>query len=457
MKIIHWPMVAASLLLVGAGPSPTPPPLNPVWSMYQFTPSRNAVFDDIAPAYTWRTVLGSQINGALTIVDGIVYVENFDHRLYALDARDGSIIWKTDVGGVIMNAPIVAGNAVIVGTGTSDIQVDTPEEFVVARPTGDDIVALDRKTGAILWRYHTPGEAMATGVLYSDGDRPMFAFATGANEAFALDVATGAPLWHTRILGSASMASLDYEDGVIYGGSHFSASFAQQEYEAKDHAAYQRAGWTWAIRASDGQTIWTSPYGTGDGSPALGDGIVLTQRPVHDALSPGINYTQQQVAAMEGTWRTAVYGLDQRTGDLVWQYLSDAGPFDPRGSKEGAIAGTFADNTFFVSLQFSRQLAAFDAKTGRALWKAQVHGAVKMSPVIKSGLVYVGDNTGALFVIDEHTGGIRNVMQFPNSFTCSPPIIVGDTLYVSNTDSVYAVSIDSLLKDATPGDVATPK
>lgn len=87
-------------------------------------------------------------NRGVAVADGLVYVGALDGMLYALDARDGHVVWKTDSiedharGTTSTGAPEIAGDLVILGNAGSDYD---------ARGY---VSAFDRHTGALRWRFH---------------------------------------------------------------------------------------------------------------------------------------------------------------------------------------------------------------------------------------------------------------------------------------------------------------
>ena len=84
---------------------------------------------------------------------GIVYIGSYDHRLYALSATTGRILWSYKTGYYIYSSPAIANGIVYVGS--------------------DDrsVYALDASTGAMLWSYQTgsyviSSPAVVNGVVY---------------------------------------------------------------------------------------------------------------------------------------------------------------------------------------------------------------------------------------------------------------------------------------------------
>lgn len=100
----------------------------------------------------------SDITGSPVIEDGVVYASGIGNRTAALNLKTGAKIWDAAIGSA--HTPAVAGNAVFV------IDLD------------DNLFAIDRKNGDIIWTAKMPvvrskkrathwaGPVMAGGVLW---------------------------------------------------------------------------------------------------------------------------------------------------------------------------------------------------------------------------------------------------------------------------------------------------
>ena len=99
-----------------------------------------------------------RVNRGLAILGDTLYMGTLDAHLLAIDARNGKILWNTQVGTntgngsdryAITHAPLIVKDKVIVGTAGGD------------GPIRGYIAAFDAKTGKEAWRFNTipaPGE-----------------------------------------------------------------------------------------------------------------------------------------------------------------------------------------------------------------------------------------------------------------------------------------------------------
>lgn len=105
------------------------------------------------PLSTARPCCG-QVNRGLAILGNTLFMATIDARLIAIDARDGKLLWRTDVaspteGYAMTVAPLVVKDKVIVGLAGGEYGI---RGF---------IAAFDANTGKEVWRFYTvpgPGE-----------------------------------------------------------------------------------------------------------------------------------------------------------------------------------------------------------------------------------------------------------------------------------------------------------
>jgi len=229
--------------------------------------------------------------------DGFLYAGTGDGHVYKLVADSGALIWKSDiVSFVSMSSPVKGGGDLFVG-GTD------PNFFY----------AIDEKSGQIAWKVTLPG-MVATGIgdctpAYADGivvqevtvtsgdkDHPV------ANVLLALDAKSGQILWQKRFPDGAvppamKTATPIIVDGVVYEGSPVSGDYYAIDLKTgqerwKLHLGSQiragaavlngiaylpyRAGDIAAIRLSDGSRLGVTHIGGafGPSSPVIVGGTL---------------------------------------------------------------------------------------------------------------------------------------------------------------------------------------
>jgi len=157
----------------------------------------------------------NQIFSTPAVSEGAVYFHVRDDNIYALSTADGSLLWKTP-------AP------------SSQSWISVYQDLTKSSPAVDrdrvyvginaDLVALDRKTGKVLWKAPTGRKVdssplvVRTTVYVGSDDKSFYAFAA----------ATGAKLWSFKTGGRISSPPT-YGEGLILIGSNDGALYAFEE------------------------------------------------------------------------------------------------------------------------------------------------------------------------------------------------------------------------------------
>ncbi len=389
------------------------------WSMYQFAPHHNAVIARPGFKTHWSFDTKAKINGGLAVVGDTVLLDTFDKEAIALDARTGKLRWRTPLIDIAMTTPVVAEGLVYIGTGGSEtldrngnlrLRLQYAHKELWGRPGGDEVIALSLKDGKPRWRFRTVGEDMPS-PLY---DRGRIIFANGDWHAYALRAANGSVLWRQNIDGISTMAS------AMPAANHIIVAAC---------ADGIRKSTTIALNRSSGAPVWESPYGHCDATVTYGQNKIFTGN-----VEP---------TAMKYVGRTVVAALAPQSGKPIWTYRSPkTGVWTTLASDESAIAGTYDGGTYYQPAPLDDELLAFNASSGKLRWAFRTSGPVKMSPVIKNGRLYVGDTTGVFYEIDANTGRLLKATPYKKPFSTSPPVIVGDTMFIVNGESVYAFDPD---------------
>ncbi|HET9392029.1 MAG TPA: PQQ-binding-like beta-propeller repeat protein [Candidatus Rubrimentiphilum sp.] len=394
------------------------------WPMYQKVPSHNAVLPPIRGLSAWKFEAGAKINGGLAVAGNTLFLDTFGNELIALDVRSGRVLWRARADNILMSTPVVADGLVYVGSG--------------------DNTRLQGQTGASTFNPPPRGLHLS----------PVWGKPAG-DSLLAYDVSTGEKRWQYKTVGE-DMPSAAYVNDVLvfangdlhsYGinaasgavkwlhalpglATMASATAAGDRVFLSDCVEEPYHCETIAVDAATGSVAWRAPFGNSDSSPTYGDGQVFVSG-IEDASTGALR---------EG--RAVVAAIDARTGRKAWVYMTkQAGPYTQVGSAERAIAGTYAGGVYYQAIPTHDELVAFDGKTGRLLWTMTSIAPIKMSPVVSDGRVYVGDTAGLFYEIDARSGRIRTSRLFKQPFTTSPPIVIGNFVLVAGDSTVYALPI----------------
>lgn len=295
---------------------------------YDLERTRYLAAKDVGPPFQHRFLFdaGELLEFSPIYVDGVLYVLNKDAEFFALDAGNGKVIWKRDVGALNASAPAYEDGVL----------------YAVNLEPGQ-AMALRAKDGKRLWTRELPGRSESS-PLVIDGT---VYFGTESGDFFALDAKDGSDVWHIETAGSVK-AGPAYHDGTLYVGDY--------------------AGHMYAIRASDGAVRWdTTDLGVGLG------------RSGRFYATPAVAFGRVYAGNADGR----VYSFEASSGDIAWSHstgsLVYAAPAvaDTPNTQPTVYIGS-ADENFY----------ALDADSGAEIWRAPMGGLVTGAPSVVGDVVY---------------------------------------------------------------------
>ena len=302
------------------------------------------------------------------------------------DKTDADFVWKLDMmeelgvfpHNLATSSPVVVGDLIYILTsnGVDEGHLNIPS------PNAPSFVAVEKKTGKLVWEDGSPGEKIFHGQWASPSfgvveGRPQVFFPGGDGWLYAMDPKTGKHLWKfdcnpkgaKYILGGRGTANEIISTPVVYGDQVF---------------------------------------------------IGVGQDPEH------------------GTGIGHLYCIDAtKSGDVtetarVWHY----------GDKE--YGRTISTVAVADGLVYATELAGFfhclDAKTGRPYWKHDLLAAVWGSPYVVDGKVYQGDEDGNVTVFApgrEKKILVKNVLD---SSVYSTAVAANGRLYIASRKRLYAIA-----------------
>jgi outer membrane protein assembly factor BamB len=213
------------------------------------------------------------------------------------------------------------------------------------------------------------------------------------------------------------MASANVHDGMVFLSTCHNAPYVCE---------------TRSLDVKTGRTIWSNPVGGSDCTPTVDNGLVFTNA----------NRNDEERYHTGGV--TIVAAIDERTGKTVWTYESEPGPYTFVGSAERQIAGTADRGVLYQPIGNAHRIVAFEERTGKELWQFHTSANVKMSPVVKGDVVYFGDTGGVFYRLDRRNGKLLHATSYLQPFSTSPPVIVGDTLFVAVGPMVVAAPLSDV-------------
>lgn len=146
----------------------------------------------------WSFNIGSSMDAAPVIVNGIIYVGSSAGTLYAIDLS-GQQVWAFQAGGEICTSPVVQGGSIFIAN------------------TSGTFFAVDEATGTLQWEFAT-GNTIDTDILIQDGVAYFAATGPSAPVLYAIDLATAGAdvITYTPELDDTILFSNAGANGVVY-------------------------------------------------------------------------------------------------------------------------------------------------------------------------------------------------------------------------------------------------
>ncbi|MGY1452640.1 outer membrane protein assembly factor BamB family protein [Streptomyces sp. SS8] len=364
----------------------------------------------------WRFRMSNDVWGTPVVADGLLYVTSFEVHaldvatgrrqfktrevawsmavsngrvhasdgpsLYALNARDGSDVWRLAADGWVYALRADRGT-VVTGTRGGGVQAwdaasgerlwelsgaqtdfETDEAGPVTRGGsvyvwGDGrLYALEARTGAEQWSYPV-GDSSATGgvpvrLLPADDGA---VYVSAGSRVFALDAATGAERWRFDAPAAFLCPPAFAPGAAIAGGGVYLADYLGTVYALDAANGHDR----WRIATESRQSA--EPVVVADGLVHLGSG-------------------------------SALYTLDAVSGTPRWRFATGGEITGAPVSADGRVHFGSADHCLYT----------LDAVGGRLRWKLATEGEITGSPVVSGGVVFACSRDRCVYALDAAKG-----------------------------------------------------
>lgn len=348
-----------------------------------------------APKRAWSESIGrgtgkrNRVLAEPIIAEGHVFTMDAKAVVRAFQITNGKEVWERETppededGGSFLGGGLAYDDGKIIATGG----------FA-------QVVALDAKSGRILWR--TPVDTPIRAAPTTNGGRVFIT--TIENQVVALALSDGRQLWtysgastSTILMGAAAPA---VDGGVVI------APFTNGEVVA--------------LRVDNGAVLWNET-------------VVAVRRTEAAASLPDIS-----ARAVIDRGRVYVVGhsgllvaIDLRTGQRAWE------------APISGVYGPWIVGDFLYTITIDSEAACIDVRSGRIIWVTQLprfedeedkEGRIVWAgPVVASDrVIVVGSNEQALS-LSPYTGAVLGRLDLDAPATL-PPVIAQSTLYLLNDD-----------------------
>ena len=377
-----------------------------------------------------------------------------------------NIVWSVELGNETFGRPVVAGDAVYVGTDNARHMNPAIEEDAGV------LMAFDAKDGTFLWQDVAPRVERGlrefllpstTSAPYVEGNRLYYVtaecqlrcldtqgFRDGENdgpyqeEVFQDDAAADI-VWELDMCGRLGVFPHEATNSdVLPVGDLLMVSTSNGQNEGHTRVPSPRAPSLVAVDKRSGDVVWR----------AIGAGGQVLHGQWSSPVAASVNGRIQVLFGGGDGW---LRSYDAASGHEVWRF--DGNPKDARWlprpgvlSRSFIIASpVFASGRVFVAMgqspghgngpSFMHAISPNgqgDVTGSRLLWTSREVGRVAGTPVEKDGLLYVGDVGGTVHCLDAATAALVWKHE-TNGAIWGCLLLAGDRLYVGNEDGTMTV------------------
>ncbi|MET9042070.1 PQQ-binding-like beta-propeller repeat protein [Streptomyces sp. NPDC002387] len=386
--------------LVGAAavaPAVAPPESASGWRPWRFRMSNDvwgtpSVADDLVYVTSFevhaldvatgrRRFKTRDVAWSMEVADGRVHASD-GPTLFALDAREGSDLWRLSMDGWVYSLKADHGT-VVTGTRGGGVQAweassgqklweitgaQTDFESPEAGPVVHDgtvyvwkdarLRALEARTGEERWSYPIGDAASCGGVPVrltqaADG----YVYVSAGTRVLAVEVSSGMVRWHFEAPAVFLCPPTFVPGPAVTGGGIYLADYL---------------GTVYALDATDGRDRWR----IATESRAAIEPVLVAAGHVHVGSGKGL------------------YTLDAVTGTPKWRFQAGGDIVGSPAVAEGRIHFGSTDHLLYT----------LKADDGRLRWKLATGGEITGAPVVKDGVVYACSKDRCVYALDAEKG-----------------------------------------------------
>jgi len=355
-----------------------------------------------------------------------------------------NIVWSVELGNEVYGSPVVNGDVVYVGSdNTRQLNPAFKEDAGV-------LMAFRATDGTFLWQDVAPRVQRGlrdfllpstTSVPYVEGDR--LYYVTSECQLRCLDT-KGSTVWQLDMPALGVFPHEACNSEVLALGDLLLVGTSNGQNEGHTRVPTPRAPSLIAVNKHTGELVWR----------AIGPGDKVLHGAWSSPVAANVNGRLQVLFGGGDGW-LRVY--DAASGEELWRF--DGNPKDARWlpragviSRSAIIASpVFADGRVYIAMGQSPghgNAPSFvyaldpnghgDVTNSAVLWTSREVGRVVGTPIVKDGLLYVGDVGGTVYCLDAATGALIWKHETQDAiWGCF--LLAGDRLYVGNAAGLLTV------------------
>ena len=347
----------------------------------------------------WRFETGGQVRSSPAVADGLVFFGSYDGVFYALNADSGALVWRFETSGERRwRAANLDGM-----TPQGEVHTD-PWDFFLSSPvvadgviyfgTGEGVLyALDAHSGAERWAFE-PADTMHSSPAIAEGTVYV---GNMESRLYAVDAITGEERWHfqagvdpTYYNQHGLQSSPVVANGRVYVGGRDGGMHVVDARTGDALWKFDTSGsWVLGSVAIYGNRVYV---GTSDTNMLRAIDATTGEELFGVSLATCI-YASPAIVGETfyiGTCGGLLFAIDAVSGDVRWQFRTDASMQDTHGIllPDG---GWDAEKLFGGGYTVDKAAAAVEMFLDL--------GAFLSSPVLRDGVLYVGSADGHLYAL----------------------------------------------------------
>ncbi|GIW78602.1 MAG: hypothetical protein KatS3mg105_0409 [Gemmatales bacterium] len=334
------------------------------------------------------------------------------------DKTDADIVWRLNMieqlgvfpHNLATSSPLIVGDRLFVVTSNG---VDEAHKNIPV-PQAPSFIAVDKKTGKVLWQKSYPG----TNIMHGQWSSPAYAEVNGRGQ-------------------------------VIFPGGD---------------------GWLYSLKPENGEIIWKFDANPKDAVYVLGgagtrNDFIATPVVYKNKCYIGVGQDPEHDEGVGHLWCIDI----TKTGDISKDLLISGKPGDPNDPVKtmpnpnsgviwhfGGVAPEDSDRRFTFGrtlstcavhddLVYAGDMSGYvyclDANTGKLYWVHEMGAVTWSSPYWVDGKIFFGNDDGILFVFQHgREKKILAEIEFPRGTRLrATPVVANNTLYVMTENRLYAI------------------
>ena len=410
--------------------------------------------------------VSSNLSGSFVPLQPQTHVSQLGNPPVDWDTTTGrNIVWSVELGNEVYGRPVVAGDVVYVGAdNTRQLNPAFKEESGV-------LMAFRARDGAFLWQDVAPRVERGlrefllpstTSAPYVEGDRLYYVtaecqlrcldtqgFGDGENdgpyrEEIFKDNAAADIVWQLDMPALGVFPHEACNSDVLAIGDLLMVGTSNGQNEGHTRVPSPRAPSLIAVNKLSGEVVWR----------AIGPGDRVLHGEWSSPVAANVNGRMQVLSGGGDGWLRA---YDAASGHEIWRF--DGNPKDARWLPRAGVfsrsfilaSPVFADGRVFIAMGQSpghgnapslihaiSPNGQGDVTKSGLLWTSREVGRVVGTPIVKDGLLYVGDVGGTIHCLDAATGA-HLWKHETNDAIWGCLVLADDRLYVGNAEGLMTV------------------